>query len=171
MALIFSVAAAASLTVKSPAFSEGGVIPARFTCEGDDVSPPLAWTDAPAETKSFALVVEDPDAPDPKSPNRKTFTHWIVYDIASGTRGLPEGAKTAPPGARNGENDFGSLGYRGPCPPSGEHRYVFKVYALDTVLPDLNKPHAVDLDRAMNGHVISQGRLVGLYQKGRGPRS
>lgn len=159
------------LTVTSAAFAEGGMLPTRFTCEGEEVSPPLTWSDPPAGTKSFALVIEDPDAPDPNSPKRKTFVHWIVYDLSPSTRALPEGAKKAPAGARDGENDSGRVGYRGPCPPSGQHRYVFNVYALDIALPDLNKPHAADLDRAMSGHVIAQGRLVGKYEKGRGPRT
>jgi Raf kinase inhibitor-like YbhB/YbcL family protein len=159
------------LTVTSTAFAEGAMVPTRFTCEGEDTSPPLAWSDPPAATRSFAIVVEDPDAPDPKSPNRKTFVHWVAYGLSPNLRGLPEGTKTAPPGARDGENDFGRAGYGGPCPPSGQHRYVFKVYALDTTLSDLNKPRAADLDRAMSGHVLAQGRLVGTYEKGRGRRT
>lgn len=153
-----------SLTVTSTGFAQGSMLPSRFTCEGEDVAPPLAWSDPPAGTKSFAVVVEDPDAP------KKTFVHWIVYGLPPTARGLPEGTKSAPPGTRDGENDFGRSGYGGPCPPSGRHRYVFNVYALDIELPDLNKPHASDLDRAMNGHVLARGTLVGTYEKGQAPR-
>jgi len=148
----------APLTVTSTAFTEGGAIPSRFTCEGDGTSPPIAWSDPPANTKSFAVVVEDPDAPS------KTFTHWIVYDLAPSTRSLAEGSRTA----REGENDFGKTGYGGPCPPSGKHRYVFRVFALDALLGDLGHAKAADLAKAMNGHVLGQGNLTGTYAKGRG---
>jgi Raf kinase inhibitor-like YbhB/YbcL family protein len=157
-------APAASLSVTSTAFAEGSNIPTRYTCEGEDKSPPLAWSDPPVRTKSLALIVEDPDAPDPASPNRKTFVHWVVFRLAPETRGMSEGA-AAPAGAREGENDFGKAGYRGPCPPSGRHRYIFKVFALDSV-PDPAKARAADLYRAIEGHVLAEGRLVGMYEKG-----
>jgi Raf kinase inhibitor-like YbhB/YbcL family protein len=164
-------AATSAFTISSPSFSEGGSIPARHTCEGNDTSPALSWTDPPSGTKSFALVVDDPDAPDPKSSNRKTFVHWVMYNVAENTRGLPEGRNRAVEGARDGQNGSGKEGYMGPCPPSGRHRYVFKLYALDAMLPDLGSPQAADVDRAMDGHVIGRAQLIGMYQKGHGPRT
>jgi Raf kinase inhibitor-like YbhB/YbcL family protein len=159
------------MVVTSTAFAEGGDIPTHFTCEGEDVSPPLAWTDPPEGTKSIALIADDPDAP------KKTFGHWVLYNLPPATRDLPEGTKvtpsgpTAPSGALTGDNDFGHNAYGGPCPPSGRHRYVFKVYALDTKLPNLGKIRAENLERAMDGHVIGRGQLIGTYQKGQGPRT
>ena len=113
------------------------------------------------------MIVEDPDAPDPASPHRKTYVHWVIYRLSPETRTLPEGAT---PSGGDGENDFGRVGYGGPCPPTGRHRYIFKVFALDTAL-DLGKPHAGDLYRAMNGHVLAAGKLVGTYEKARSPKT
>ncbi len=162
-------AAAGSLELTSTAFTEGGTIPAKFTCQGENVSPPLAWGDPPDGTKSFALVVDDPDAPDPKAP-KQTFVHWVLYDMPTDTRALPEGTK-GPQGARAGKNDFGKTTYGGPCPPVGRHRYFFKVYALDTVLQDIGEPTAADLMKKMNGHILARGQLMGVYEKGPGPRT
>jgi Raf kinase inhibitor-like YbhB/YbcL family protein len=154
------------LALTSPAFAEGGEIPARHTCEGDDVSPPLAWSAPPAGTRSLALIVDDPDAPDPRAP-RTTWVHWVLYDLPPTAGPLPEGAgrDALPAGTREGLNDWGRPGYGGPCPPVGRHRYFFKLYALDTVLPDLGRATKARLEEAMRGHVLAQGELVGTYEK------
>ena len=152
------------LTLTSGAFADGGTIPKRHTCEGQDAAPPLAWTGAPAGTKSFALIVDDPDAPDPKAPKR-TWVHWVLYDIPASATGLPEGG-ALPSGARNGRNDWGRTGYGGPCPPIGRHRYFHKLYALDTVLGDLGGPGKGALENAMKGHVLAESVLMGTYEKG-----
>jgi Raf kinase inhibitor-like YbhB/YbcL family protein len=156
------------LTLSSPAFENGEPIPRRYTCEGDDISPPLDWSGIPTGTKSLALIVEDPDAPDPAAPKR-VWVHWVLYDIPETTSGLPEGAggRDLPEGCREGLNDWKKLGYGGPCPPIGRHRYFFKLYALDTVLGDLKHPTKAKLGRAMEGHVLGTVELIGTYQKGR----
>ena len=128
------------MMLTSSAFTDGGAIPKRYTCEGQDAAPPLTWAGAPAGTKSFALIVDDPDAPDPKAPKR-TWVHWVLYDIPPGTTALPEGG-ALPAGTREGRNDWGRTGYGGPCPPIGRHRYFHKLYALDAVLGDLGEPRA-----------------------------
>jgi Raf kinase inhibitor-like YbhB/YbcL family protein len=154
------------LTLTSPAFAAGGAIPARYTCEGTDVSPPLAWSGAPEGTRSFALVVDDPDAPDPAAPKR-VWVHWVLYGLPPSMRALAEGASPGalPAGAREGRHDGGGSGYSGPCPPIGRHRYFHKLYALDTVLPDLgSKATKADLERAMHGHVLASAELVGTYE-------
>lgn len=150
----------------SPAFAPGGEIPRRYTCQGEDISPPLSWSDAPAGTKSFALVVDDPDAPDPKAP-RMTWVHWVLYNLPAETRELPEamGPETLPPGAEGGQNDWRNLGYGGPCPPVGRHRYFHKLYALDSRLPELGAVTKSQLELAMRGHVLGRAELVGTYQK------
>ncbi|HEU4564300.1 MAG TPA: YbhB/YbcL family Raf kinase inhibitor-like protein [Gemmatimonadaceae bacterium] len=155
-----------TLTLTSPAFTPGGSIPARYTCEGEDSSPPLAWRGVPPEAKSLALIVDDPDAPDPKAP-KMTYVHWVLYDIPPGTAELREGASNGglPSGARQGTNDWHRTGYGGPCPPIGRHRYFHKLYALDTLLGDLGNPTKPDLERAMQGHIIAQAELVGTYEK------
>jgi hypothetical protein len=155
-----------SLTITSAAFPEGGAIPALFTCEGKDVSPPLSWSGAPAGTRSFALIVDDPDAPDPAAP-RMTWVHWVLYNIDPAAGGLPEGVKASalPPGTREGVNDWGRTGYGGPCPPIGRHRYFHRLFALDTLLPDLGHADRKSLDRAMHGHVLAHATLIGTYQK------
>jgi Raf kinase inhibitor-like YbhB/YbcL family protein len=156
-----------SFEIVSTAFAADGPIPARYTCEGDEMSPPLAWTGAPAGTRSFVLIVDDPDAPDPAAP-RMTWVHWVLYDIPATTTGLPEDADPAelPAGARDGVNDWGRNGYGGPCPPIGRHRYFHKLYALDTVLGDLGRPRKASLEKAMKGHVLAEAVLVGTYRKG-----
>ena len=151
-----------SLTLKSPAFANGGMIPSVYTCEGADKAPLLEWSGAPAGVKSFALIVDDPDAPDPKAP-KMTYVHWVLYDIPAATARLD--AQT-PPGAREGLNDWKRTGYGGPCPPIGRHRYFFKLYALDTMLGDLGKATKATVEAAMRGHVIAQAELMGTYQKG-----
>jgi Raf kinase inhibitor-like YbhB/YbcL family protein len=154
-----------ALTLTSPAFNDQGAIPARHTCDGDEIAPALAWTGAPAGTKSFALIVDDPDAPDPAAPKR-TFVHWVLYDVPPAAAGLPEGP-ALPAGAREGRNDFGRTGYGGPCPPIGRHRYFHKLYALDAALGDLGTPDKAALERAMKGHVLAEASLVGTYEKRR----
>ena len=155
-----------ALSLSSPAFAAGGEIPELFTCEGRDLSPALSWTGVPAEAKSLVLIVDDPDAPDPKAP-KMTWVHWVLYDLPAGTASLPEGVapKDLPKGTLEGTNDWKRTGYGGPCPPIGRHRYFHKLYALDTVLPDLGTPTKPDLEAAMKGHVIDQAELVGTYQK------
>jgi Raf kinase inhibitor-like YbhB/YbcL family protein len=155
-----------ALTIRSSAFEDGAEIPMRYTCEGEDDSPPLSWSGVPAGAKSLALVVDDPDAPDPAAP-KMTWVHWIVYDLPPTVTGLPEGPRHAPlpPGAREGRNDWRRTGWGGPCPPIGRHRYFFKLYALDTMLGDLGKPTKARLEQAMAGHVLAQAELMGTYQK------
>jgi Raf kinase inhibitor-like YbhB/YbcL family protein len=154
-----------TLTLSSPAFAHEASIPEPYTCEGADVSPPLAWTGAPAGTKSFALVVDDPDAPDPKAP-KMTWVHWVIVDLPAASTGLPESSSRAlPAGAREGVNDWKRAAWGGPCPPIGRHRYFFKLYALDTTLPALASPTKPELEAAMNGHVLAQAQLMGPYVK------
>lgn len=155
-----------TFTLTSPAFGHGAEIPTASTCQGKDASPPLAWSGAPAGTRSFALIVDDPDAPDPRAP-KMTWVHWVLYDIPPATTQLPEGVATGdlPAGTRQGTNDWKRTGYGGPCPPIGRHRYFFKLYALDTALPDLGAPTKARLEQAMEGHVLARAELVGTYQK------
>ena len=155
-----------TLKLTSTGFAEGGAIPEQHTCEGDDLSPHLAWTGAPAGTKSFALIVDDPDAPDPAAP-RMTWVHWVLYNLPADGTGLPEGARPLPPGTREGRNDWKRTGYGGPCPPVGRHRYFHKLYALDTLLGDLKYPKKAQLEKAMKGHVLAEAVLMGTYQKKR----
>ena len=157
---------AAAMNLTSSAFPHNGVMPARFTCDGADVSPELRWSALPAGTQSLALIVDDPDAPDPQAP-RMTWVHWVLYNIPPGATSLPEAvpAKALPSGTRQGLNDWGRTGYGGPCPPIGRHRYFHKLYALDTVLPDLGSPTKAALEKAMRGHILAQAELVGTYQR------
>lgn len=154
------------MKLQSPDFKDQGEIPRKHTCQGGDVSPGLAWSDVPEGTKSFALIVDDPDAPDPAAP-KMTWVHWVLYNIPAGVDSLPQGVKEKdlPKGTSEGLNDWKRTGYGGPCPPIGRHRYFHKLYALDTVLPDLKKPIKAQLEKAMEGHVLSKTELVGLYQK------
>jgi Raf kinase inhibitor-like YbhB/YbcL family protein len=151
------------MKITSSAFTHDGDIPSRHTCEGNDVSPPLSWTDVPSGAQSLALIVDDPDAPDPAAPQR-TWVHWVVVDLPPASAELPEGG-ALPAGARDGLNDWKREGYGGPCPPIGRHRYFFKLYALDTTLPALSRPTKAALEQAMQGHVLAQAELVGTYQK------
>ncbi len=155
-----------TLTLTSSAFAPGGAIPREHTCDGADRSPSLTWDGVPAGTECLALIVDDPDAPDPAAP-RMRWVHWVLYDIPPATRSLPAGLTggTLPPGAREGRNDWGGAGYRGPCPPIGRHRYVHTLYALDVTLPDLDTPTKSDLERAMAGHVLGTAELVGTYER------
>jgi Raf kinase inhibitor-like YbhB/YbcL family protein len=154
-----------SLVIASSAFAPNAEIPSKYTCEGQDISPPLAWNGAPADTKSFALIVDDPDAPDPKAP-KMTYVHWVLYDIPPTVTGLDEGASThLPPSTREGMNGWKRTAFGGPCPPIGRHRYFFKLYALHTTLGDLGSPDKAALESAMKGHILAQGELVGTYQK------
>jgi len=155
-----------SLIITSPSFMHGREIPARHTCDGLNVSPPLSWTGVPAGTKSLALIVDDPDAPDPNAP-RMTWVHWVLYNIPPSASGLPENAMmdVLPSGALQGMNDWKHLGYEGACPPIGTHRYYHKLYALDVVLPDLRFPAKAALEKAMQGHILARAELVGRYQR------
>jgi Raf kinase inhibitor-like YbhB/YbcL family protein len=150
----------------SESFRDKGMIPARYTCDGWDMSPPLFWTVPPAGTKSLVLIVDDPDAPDPEAP-QTIWIHWLLYNIPPDAGGLAEGvaAKDLPPGCRQGKNDWGHSGYGGPCPSRGRHRYRHTLYALDTVLPDLRNPGRAALEKAMQGHVLAQSELTGMYQR------
>lgn len=150
----------------SPAFAPNGSIPSKYTCEGADTSPPLEWFGTPRDTKTFVLIVDDPDAPDPAKPQR-VYVHWVVYNIPVGTTKLPENAaKTGlPAGAVQGTNDFGTQTYGGPCPPIGRHRYFFKIYALDTELEGLKNPTKAQLEKAMEEHLVDHAELMGTYQK------
>jgi Raf kinase inhibitor-like YbhB/YbcL family protein len=151
----------------SPSFEPDHDLPARFTCEGPDVSPPLEWADPPEGTKSFALVVDDPDAPDPRAP-KMTWVHWVLYNLPADARALPEGvsAGSLPQGTREGRNDWKQPGWRGPAPPIGKHRYFFKLFALDTTLADLGEAATKrELESAMAGHILGTATIVGTYQK------
>lgn len=151
-----------SIKLTSTAFDEGGMIPAEYTCDGQNISPPLAWSGVPEGAKTLALIADDPDAP------RGTWVHWVVYQIPATEKGLPENVpprETLDNGARAGTNDFKKLGYGGPCPPSGTHRYFFKLYALDATL-DLSSGATKDqLLKATEGHVVAEGQLMGRYQR------
>lgn len=151
-------AAAEKLTLESPDFKLNTMIPAEYTCNGVDHAPALAWHNAPAKTRSFAVVMQDPDAPN------GTWTHWIVFNIPAKVTQLDVGSPV-PEGAASGNNSWGSLGYRGPCPPLGAHRYVFKLYAMDDVLTLGEGATADTILQAMTGHVLGSAELVGLYQK------
>jgi Raf kinase inhibitor-like YbhB/YbcL family protein len=154
-----------SLALTSPAFDHKGDIPVRYTCDGMDVSPPLAWTGVPAGAKSLVLILDDPDAPDPASP-RMTWVHWVLYNIPPDSTGLPEGVSRTglPAGTLEGKNDWKRTRYGGPCPPVGRHRYFHKLYALDTTLPDLDTPTKTQLEQAMRGHIMAHSDLIGMYQ-------
>jgi Raf kinase inhibitor-like YbhB/YbcL family protein len=156
-----------TFVLSSPAFADKGSIPKLYTCEGPDVSPPLSWSGAPQGTRSFALIVDDPDAPDPRAP-KMTWVHWVVHNIPAETGSLPEGAtkRGLPSAAVQGLNDWKRVGYGGPCPPIGRHRYFHKLYALDSALTGLERPTKAQLLDAMKGHVLAEAQLVGTYQKG-----
>ena len=155
-----------ALALTSSAFTHNGAIPKQYTCQGSDISVPLAWSGLPTATKSLALIVDDPDAPDPAAP-KLTWVHWVLYNIPPGAAGLKAGIKPdeLPKGALEGLNDWKRTGYGGPCPPIGRHRYFHKLYALDAVLPDLNRPAKAQLETAMQGHVLEKFELIGTYQK------
>jgi len=152
-----------ALVLTSPAFTPDGQIPAEYTCDSKDVAPALEWSGAPAGTRSFALIMDDPDAPDPKAP-KMTYVHWVMYDVPATVTGIPRGGQT-PAGARDGHNDWKKAGYGGPCPPIGRHRYFFKLYALDTLLGDLKAPTKQQLLAKIEGHVVAQAELIGTYER------
>ena len=155
-----------ALSITSPAFAANHEIPSDYTCEGADISPALAWSGAPVGTKCLALIMDDPDAPDPAAP-KMTWVHWVLFNLPADSRGLPEavGRHDLPAGTREGKNDWKKTGYGGPCPPVGRHRYFFKLFALDTALPELGTPTKAELEKAMQGHVLEKAELIGLYQK------
>ena len=147
------------MQLKSPALSQNGAVPEKYTCDGQNISPPLQIAETPENAKSLALICDDPDA------SGKTWTHWTVWNIDPTTTEIVEG-KT-PAGSTQGVTDFGEVGYGGPCPPAGTHRYFFKLYALDTTLNIPYQAKKEDIEKAMEGHVIDQTQLVGVYSKGR----
>lgn len=151
-----------ALTLTSSVFTGGQAIPSPYTCEGRDISPPLAWSEPPEGTKSFALISDDPDAPG------KTWVHWVLYNLPAQARSLPEAFPTdaqRPDGARQGLTDFGATGYGGPCPPSGTHRYFFKLYALDTPLALPPRATKAQVEAAMQDHVLAHAQLMGTYRR------
>ncbi|MDE2401850.1 MAG: YbhB/YbcL family Raf kinase inhibitor-like protein [Burkholderiales bacterium] len=152
------------MDLTSTVFAHHGDIPVRYTCEGQDISPPLSWSGVPPHTKSLTLIVDDPDAPDPAAP-KTTWVHWVLIDIPPGITGLAEGGQPLPTGTREGLNDWNRTRYGGPCPPIGRHRYFFKLYALDTTLVDLHMPTKADLEHAMKQHVLATAELMGTYKK------
>jgi Raf kinase inhibitor-like YbhB/YbcL family protein len=153
----------ATIPISSDAFTEGKRIPARYTCSGEDVSPALSWSDPPAGTQSLVLICDDPDAPG------GLFTHWVLYDIPPDRRELSVGVKKAPAledGSIHGANSFGKLGYNGPCPPPGKpHRYYYRIYALDTQLKLRSPADRRAVDKAMKGHVLAEGELLGIFSR------
>jgi len=153
-----------TITIESSAFGEGGMISQQYTCDGKNVSPPLKWSEPPEETGSFALISDDPDAP------AGTWVHWVVYNIPADVRELPENipsTENLSDGTVQGITDFRSIGYGGPCPPSGTHRYYFKVYALDAMLDLSSGASKQQLLAAMEGHILAQGELMGRYARHR----
>lgn len=156
-----------SLQLSSAAFSDQQTIARKYTCEGEDISPPLTWSGMPPGTRSLALIVDDPDAPDPQAP-KMVYVHWVLYNLPPDSSGLPENTRETglPEGTLEGLNDWKQPGYGGPCPPIGRHRYVHKLYALDTELPDLHNPTRDRLLAAIEEHILARAELVGTYQKG-----
>jgi len=161
-----STEGAMALQLTSSAFKHQGEIPTQYTCEGEDTSVPLHWTSVPAGTKSLALIVEDPDAPDPAAP-KMTWVHWVLYDLPTSATSLPAGVASAalPSGTRQGINSWKRTGYGGPCPPIGRHRYFHRLYALDVVLGELNQPDEAKLRNAMASHILAETELVGMYKQ------
>lgn len=155
-----------SIQLTSPVFSHNDSIPSTYTCDGRDISPVLSWNNLPEGTKSLALIVEDPDAPDPKAP-RMIWVHWVLYNLPAASTGLAQnaGQGNLPANTLEGLNNWGRTGYGGPCPPIGRHRYFFKLYALDTILPDLGQPPKETLLKAMQGHILDSTELIGTYQR------
>lgn len=155
-----------ALTLRSTAFTDGGEIPTVHTCEGSDRSPPLEFSGVPAGARSLALIVDDPDAPDPRAP-KMVFVHWVLHDIPPDAGGLPEGVREQdlPRGTRASRTDYRKTAWGGPCPPVGRHRYFFKLYALDAVLGPLPDASKAGLLAAMKGHVLEEAQLMGTYQK------
>ena len=152
--------------LKSPAFQDHAIIPERFTCEGDNISPPLEWKNPPKGAKTLALIVEDPDAPNPLAP-KKTWDHWVLYNLPVEFKKIEEDYADVPKGSLQGLNSWKKIGYGGPCPPVGQHRYFFRLFALDTCLDNLKKPDKTKLQKAMKGHVLAEATLMGVYQRKR----
>lgn len=150
----------------STSFQHMGMIPVRHTCDGLELSPQLAWTGVPENAQSLVLMVDDPDAPDPRAP-KMTWVHWVLYNMPASTCELPEGvvAVNLPTGTLEGLNDWRRTGYGGPCPPVGQHRYFHKLFALDIRLSDLHRPEKKALSQAMRGHILASTELIGLYQR------
>jgi len=153
------------MQLSSSAFEANQAIPQQYTCDGKDVSPPLRWSGVPDNARSLVLIVDDPDAPDPAAP-RMTWVHWVLYNLPVSCDGLAEAIASAklPSGTAEGINDWKRTGYGGPCPPIGRHRYYFKLYALDTVLPDLHKPSKAKVLQSMSGHVLAEAQLMATYE-------
>ena len=149
---------AMSFIIESPAFSANSMIPAEYTCQGANISPPLQWSPGPEGTQSYVLIVDDPDAP------MGVWDHWVLFNIPFQVTQLPQGSPT-PQGASDGVNSWGTKGYRGPCPPGGTHRYAFKIYALNTILQTGAGASTSDIERAMDGHILSSSMLIGLYRQ------
>lgn len=150
------------MEINSPAFEAGGLIPPQYTCDGQNISPPMSWTNVPAHTKSLALICDDPDAP------VGTWVHWVIFNLPADLKELPENTppqKTLQNGAKQGKNDFRKIGYGGPCPPSGTHRYFFELYALNTVLNLEAGVTKADLLKTMEGHILAESRLMGKYKR------
>ena len=150
------------MNLTSPAFTQGQPIPVKFSCKGADVSPALVWSEPPTGTKSFALIMDDPDAP------MGTWVHWVLFNIPAAARGLPEGVPTSATladGSVQGVTSARSAGYHGPCPPSGTHRYFFKLYALDTALNLTSSADKKAVEAAMEGHILAQAELMGTFSK------
>ena len=154
------------LTITSSAFSDGSTIPVRFTCDGENASPPLAWRGAPDGTRSFALIVDDPDSPDPAAPKR-VWVHWLAWNLPASTASLDENATRdgMPTGAREGTNDGGSSGWTAPCPPIGRHRYYHRLFALDAMLDVAAGAKRAELERAIEGHVLGEAVVMGTYSR------
>lgn len=153
-----------AMEITSTAFSNNNEIPQCYTCKGKNVSPPLAWSGIPSQAKSLVLIVDDPDAPDPRAP-KMTWVHWVLYNLPPDSEGLPEGVEDLPRGTGEGLNDWKRTGYGGPCPPVGRHRYFHKLYALDVVLDLPGRPAKADVEKAMAGHVLAEAVLMGTFQK------
>ncbi len=155
-----------SLTIQSSAFNHNGAIPSRYTCDGENISPPLSWSGVPENAKSLVLIVDDPDAPDPKAP-KTTWVHWVLYNVPPAAAGIPEAVApdALPRGTQQGLNDWKRTDYGGPCPPIGRHRYFHKLYALDAALSGLDQPTKAQLEKAMQGHILAQAELIGTYQR------
>jgi Raf kinase inhibitor-like YbhB/YbcL family protein len=152
------------MKLESPVFRNDGDIPSKYTCDGDDVSPPIEWSDVPAAARSLALICDDPDAP------KKDFSHWVLFNIPPRAGALPErvaAKQDLPDGSRQGKNDFGKIGYGGPCPPSGTHRYRFTLYAVDRQLSVPASSSREDVEAALKGHVLETARLTGAYTRSR----
>ena len=156
-----------AMKIESSAFTHEGAIPRKYTCDGDDLSPPLRWSGAPNGTRSFVLIVQDPDAPDPAAP-KMTYVHWVLYDLPPDSTGLPEhvSREDLPAGTREGLNDWKRTGYGGPCPPIGRHRYYFRLFALDRLLGDLGTARRDEVEQALRDHVLDRAELMGTYQRG-----